>query len=173
MTFKRTFRLALPVLALLLAGFAKQTPPITVRFYSEANSAETDNFETPVKLQFAARRAYVQKIPVISERDVAAIYPFAANDGTMGCAFKLDTGGAAKLDSVSVEMRGTSLVVVVNGRQVTDILIDRRVSDGIISIPSGLTALEIRDLTKKFPVLGAHRKKNAEDEAPGRPYFGD
>ncbi len=149
----KAFRLALPLLAFFLVAFSKKLPPTTVRFYEEADPQTTENFQMPVQLQFPPRQTYIQKVPVISERDVETIYLFPAADGTMGCAFKLDLNGTAKLDRVSVERRGTSLVAVVNGRQITDMLIDRRVSDGILSIPGGLTGDDVQRLTKAFRTM--------------------
>ncbi|PYJ12965.1 MAG: hypothetical protein DME93_05225 [Verrucomicrobia bacterium] len=52
------------------------------------------------------------------------------------------------LDTLSVERRGGFLFVFVNGRAITELQIDKRVSDGKIYIPSGLTAADI-DLMKK------------------------
>ncbi len=92
-----------------------------------------------------------------------------AADGSMRCVFKLDPGGTQKLDSVSVEKRGTSLVAVVNGRQVTDMLIDQRVSDGIIMIPGGLSDPDIRSLVKKFPVMRPREKR--DEMGTSAPHF--
>jgi hypothetical protein len=47
------------------------------------------------------------------------------------------------------------VVAFVNGRQVIDLLIDKRVKDGIVSIPRGLSALDVARLHKTFPILGA------------------
>ena len=169
MRSRRTLCLALPALALLLVAFAKKEPFATVRFYAESNSQSGENFTIPVMLQYPPRRAFLDKIPVISERDVESILPSMAADGSMRCVFKLDQGGRDKLESVSVEKRGTSLVAVVNGRQVTDMLIDQRVSDGIIMIPGGLTDPDIRALVKKFPVMKLREKP--EDMGTASPHF--
>src|SRR5437016_4530879 len=116
-----------PILALLLIAAAKKQPQVTIRFFAETGPHDTSTFSLPVMMQNPPRKAYLDKIAVISERDVVAIYPFPADDGTMGCAFKLDEHGRLALDEITIEKRGTSLVGVVNGHQVTDMLIDRRV----------------------------------------------
>lgn len=149
-----------PILALMFIAAAKKQPTVTIRFHTEANEQDTKTFATPVKFQTPPRDGFIQKVPAISERDIAAIYPFPAKDDTMGCAFKLDVHGQIALDALSIERRGTSLVVFVNSRQVVDIFIDRRVSDGIITIPSGLTSQEIAILQKKFPQIGKPQKKS-------------
>lgn len=151
---RKSFRFLLPVLALLCVAGGKKEPPLTVRFYAEANRRDSDVFSSPIQLQYPPRQAYVQKIPTISERDILSIYPFQASDGTMGCAFKLDDHGRIAVDSLSVEKRGSSLVAIVNNRQVIDMLIDKRVSDGIITIPRGLTAQEAALLETKFKTIG-------------------
>lgn len=165
----RTLRALFPVLALLLVGSAKKEPAATVRFYAESNSQSGENFTIPVMLQYPPRKAFLDKIPVISERNVESILPSMAADGSMRCVFKLDPGGTQKLDSVSVEKRGTSLVAVVNGRQVTDMLIDQRVSDGIIMIPGGLSDPDIRSLVKKFPVMRPREKR--DEMGTSAPHF--
>ena len=138
---------------LLVAGAKKETG--TVAFYTEGNptGADTTSFSTPVQLQYPPRKAYITKVPSISERDVTAIYLFVAADGSWGCSFFLDDHGKIMLDTLSIEKRGTSLVAVVNGRQVIDMLIDKRVSDGIVTIPRGLNVNEARSLRHTFRLL--------------------
>lgn len=148
------FRHLLVLFALLFLGAAKK-PQVTVRFHTLANPRDGASFAMPVTLSNPPRTVYIKKVPELSERDVAAIYPFPAPDGTMGCAFKLDSHGAIGLDTLSIESRGSVLVCVVSHRVVTAMLIDRRVSDGIISIPSGLAKEEIALLQKQFRTLGA------------------
>jgi hypothetical protein len=146
-----------PLLALLLVAGAKKQPAMSVRFYTEANKRDGAVFAIPVTLQFPPRQAYIEKIPAISDREIDAIYPFPASDGTMGCAFQLDEHGRIGLDTLSVERRGSSIVAVVNGRQVIDMVIDQRVADGIITIPRGLAPMEIAWLQKKFRTMAARK----------------
>ena len=153
------FRFWLPLLALSFLAMAKKQPGVTVHFHAEANAHDTSSFATPATLQFPPRQAFVEKIPFLTERDIAAIYPFAADDGSMGCAFKLTEHGRFGLEAISADRRGGSLVAIVNGRQVIDMQIDRMINDGIISIARGLTPMEIAMLEKRFPVLGQPKKK--------------
>lgn len=162
-------RRLLPFLALLLIAAGKKQPPLTVRFYTEANAKDTSTFAVPVQLQYPPRTAYVSKIAAISERDVVAIYPFQAADGSLGCAFKLDEHGTIALDTLSVEHRGTALVAVVNGRQVIDMLIDKHVTDGIVVIPSGLAPQEILSLKKTFKTIGSQKERQEDEERSMKP----
>lgn len=147
------FRHFLPLLALFFVAAAKK-PQVAVRFHLQANEKDGAPFVMRLPLANAPGPAFVKKIPEVSERDIVAVYPFPAPDGTMGCAFKLDDHGRIGLDTLSVESRGKVLVCMVNLRVVTAMLIDKRVSDGIIVVPSGLLPQEITMLREKFRLIG-------------------
>ncbi len=144
----------LPFLLLVFVAAAHKKNDVTVRFHTETNPRDGETFAMPATLQYPPRQVYLSKVPEISEKNIAAIYPFPAVDGTAGCSFKLDNSGRIALDTLSASRKGTSLVAFVNARQVIDMQIDRRVSDGIITIPRGLAAQEILLLQKQFKVLG-------------------
>ncbi len=154
----RVLPLLLPVLALCCLGMAERPPTVTVRFYAEANSRDGAAFSTPIKLGNPPRDAFLEKVAMIHERQIRSIYPFRAPDGSWGCAFKLDNDGRINLEVVSTQRRGTILVGFLGTKKgshrVADMIIDRTVSDGIISMPKGLTDLEIAVLSKQFKVLG-------------------
>lgn len=153
---KSLLRLLPALLALTCLGMARKQG-ITVRFYAEANSRDGDAFSKPVKLLHPPRETFIERVPSINERNIKSMYPFEATDGTWGAAFLLDNKGRLDLTALSTQRRGSSLVVFVvtkNGiHQVIDMLIDRPVNDGIICIPRGLTALEIKALSQEYPVM--------------------
>ncbi len=140
-------------------GMAKKPPPLTVRFHSETNPNDTSTFGMQVQLTNPPRQAFVSKVPEFSEEDIEAVFPFPAADGTLGCAFQLDAHGKLALETMSRDKTGKVLVVVVNGRQVVNMVIDRPVTDGVVTIQSGLTPAEIALLQKKFRTLGQSGKK--------------
>jgi hypothetical protein len=154
-------------------------PTITVRFHSEANKNDGEAFATPVTLLYQKRQVYLSRIADISEKQIAQILPFPANDGSWGCVFKLNPQGRLRLETMSGEIRGTALVAFVATKsgqhQVADMLIDRVVTDGILTIPRGLTTLEIAVLKKEFKTIGEVEKKNwrerprERNELPGPP----
>lgn len=154
----RVLRFLLPAIALACLGMAERPPTVTVRFFAEANARDGASFSTPIKLGNPQRDAHLEKIATVHERQIKAIYPFRAPDGTWGCAFKLDNDGRINLEVVSTERRGTFLVGFIGTKKgshrVADMLIDRTVSDGIISVPKGLTDMEVAVLSKQFKVLG-------------------
>jgi len=147
-------------LALALVGFAQKRNALSLTFHVETNSRDTASFAIPVDLKNLHRQAFIEKMPSITEREVQGIYPFLAADGTQGCAFQLDNHGTIWLDTLSVEHRGMALVAMVNGRIVCDLLIDKPVTDGIISIPCGLTPADMTILKKKFRLITPGNKPN-------------
>lgn len=154
----RLLRFLLPALALCCLGMAERPPTVTVRFYAEANARDGAAFSTPIKIGNPPRDAFLEKMATIHERQIRSIYPFKAPDGTWGCAFKLDNGGRINLEVVSTERRGSILIGFLGTKKgshrMVDMIIDRTVSDGVISVPKGLTDMEIAVLSKQFKVLG-------------------
>ena len=70
----------------------------------------------PVTLINPPKQTVIRKVPIVTERDIVAFYPFAAADGTFGCYFKLDASGTNKLMQHTIEYRDTLVVAMVNGR---------------------------------------------------------
>ena len=100
----------------------------------------------------------IQKLAWITEYDVMAFSPYPAQDGTFGALFQLDEHGSVVLDTLSVERRGGFLFVFINGRMITELQIDKRVSDGKIYIPSGLTAADVELMKKQWRLLGQRKR---------------
>jgi hypothetical protein len=153
----------LPILLLALCclGMGQKKPGLSVRFYTQTAQSDSETFAVPVTL-LSGQQTYLDEIAAISEHDIVAIYPFTVPDGSGGCTLKLDDHGTIALDTVSVTKRGTLLICAIDGRQVADILIDKRIVDGIVTIPGGITTDEMKELLKKYPVLGGGGKKKAK-----------
>lgn len=137
---------------------AERPPTVTVRFYAEANARDTDTFSTPIKIGNPPHDGFLEKMAAVHERQIRAIYPFRAPDGTWGCTFKLDNDGRLGLEVISTSRRGAILVGFLGTKKgshrVVDMVIDRPVLDGVITMPKGLTDMEIAVLSKQFKVLG-------------------
>ena len=150
-----------PLLLLAFSGFARKEDFI-VRFYAETTQQDTERFASPVELKYPPRSTFVARVPFVSERDVKGVFPFSTPDGSWGCSFQLDPSGRLRLYTTSTENRGRSIVVFVGTKrgthQVIDMIIDRPISDGIITIQRGLTIMEIKALQDHFPIVG-HGKK--------------
>jgi hypothetical protein len=152
------------VLGLCCLGMGKKKPVLNIRFYTQTTQGDTESFAVPVTL-LSGQKAYIDQVASISERDVVAIYPFPVADGSGGCAFKLDDHGTMSLDSLSVAKKGSILIATVNGRQVADLTIDQRITDGIVTIPGGLTTDDMKQILQKYPVIGGKKaeKKKKKD----------
>jgi len=149
------------VTLLLFAGAPGLATPrhCTLRVHVEANVNDGATFSAPVRSQFSGKNMTIEKTPTISERDVAAFRPYPRPDGSYGVLFQLDEHGTLALDTLSIERRGTSLLILVNGRPITELQIDRRVSDGKIYLPSGLVAADIDSMRKDWRLIGERKSK--------------
>ena len=149
------------LLGLCCLGMGTKKLPLSIRFYALAAQADTSSFSAPVVL-LNGQQAYIDQIAVISERDIVAVYPSEVADGSGSCTLKLNEHGTMSLDSLSVDRRGSILIATINGRQVADIMIDKRVSDGIVTIPGGIQVDEMKTILKRYPLMGGAKAKKIE-----------
>src|SRR5438445_13770387 len=147
------------IVALLTISATGKDRHCVFRIHAEANPQDTAAFSSSVRALFSGKQVAIERMPRLSERDVVAFYPYSASDGTYGALFQLDEHGRIALDALSVERRGTLLFVLINGRSITELQIDRRVSDGRIYIASGLTKSDIELMKKDWRLIGQHRKR--------------
>jgi len=177
----RHFCFAIALLALPFSAHAMSSKSdVSVRFHSEANPNDGEAFSIPVTLVNQRRQVYVSRVPDFSEKQIDKILPYQARDGSWGCVFKLNPQGRIRLETMSGEIRGSALVVFIatkaGRRMVSDLIIDRPVSDGIITIPRGFTAFEIEALKKQFKTAGVKEKppwgekpRGKVEQLPGGP----
>lgn len=144
--------LILILVALLPAAAGKKH--CQFRIHAQANAQDTDTFSTAVRAKLSGKEVAIEKIPRISENDVVGFLPYSLGNGNYGALFQLDEHGRLSLDVLSVERRGGFLFVFINGRAITELQIDKRVTDGQIYIPSGLTEADIKLMKKDWHVLG-------------------
>jgi hypothetical protein len=130
----------------------------TFRVHTQANPRDTEVFAKSVRAQLSGKSVAIEKTPWISENDVVAFSAYPAADGTYGALFQLDEHGRVVLDTLSVERRGSLLFVFINGRPITELEIDKRVSDGKIYIPSGLTSADIELMKKDWRTIGQRKR---------------
>ena len=148
----RPLLLLLTAVSLFCLGGAKK-PAIDLRIHGEGIAAEAPTFAFPATL-LNGQETHLSRMPLITQREVRTIYPFPAADGSEGVYLKLDNHGTGLLQQHTMERRGRTLVVLLNGRQVSNLVVDRPVTDGIVSIPRGLSPEEITLLSTVFPVMG-------------------
>src|SRR3981081_574366 len=146
------------ILALFAASVAGKDRHCTFRVHAEGNPNDTATFASSARALCSRKRVTIERMPRLSERDVVSFYPYPAGDGNYGALFQLDEHGRLALDALSVERRGSLLFVLINGRPITELQIDRRVSDGRIYIASGLTKADIELMKKDWRLIGQQRK---------------
>lgn len=155
-----TRALAIGLLLILAAPLVSaKSKKCTMRLHAQGNENDGSVFATPVTTPISGKNIFIEKIPTISEHDVSTFRPYAAGDGSLGVLLQLDEHGRLALDTLSIEHRGGTALVFINGRIVTELLIDRRVSDGQIFIPSGLNAADIQSMQKTWPQTDAKKRK--------------
>jgi len=164
-------RIHLPIVALcLLLGSApflqagasnKKKDVFTVRIHGEGSPEEGSQFTVPLTL-LDGRTASMSIMPLLTEHEIKSIYPFKAADGSGGVYLRLDGHGADLLTEYSIERmgRGNMLAVMVNGRQVIDLEIDKPVRDGVFVIPYGLTMEEEARLVQAYPIIGQENSRS-------------
>jgi hypothetical protein len=145
-------------LVLLLSPRADAAQHCVFRVHAEANANDGSVFAQPVR-SISGRDVFIQKTAWLSERDVKAFYPYRAADGSYGALLQLDDHGRTVLETLSTEGRGSFLFVIVNGRPVTELQVDRRVTDGKIYLASGLTSADITLMTKDWKLIGGRKKR--------------
>ncbi len=146
------------IVALLTISATGKDRHCIFRVHAEANPNDTATFSRSVRALFSGKQVAIERMPRLSERDVVAFYPYSAGDGNYGALFQLDEHGRLALDAVSIERRGSLLFVLINGRLVTELQIDRRVSDGRIYIASGLTQADIDLMKKDWRLIGQQKR---------------
>jgi hypothetical protein len=128
------------------------------RLHVEANPRDTRVFAASVPAKFSGKDIAIERTPRISEHDVVACYPYEAADKSYGALIQLDDHGRIALDSLSIERRGGLVFVFINGRPITELQIDQRVSDGKIYVASRLTAADIALMKKDWRLIGRRKK---------------
>ncbi len=151
--------LLIAALAFVLAAGAEAGPRHCIfRVHIAANEKDGEVFAQPLR-SLSGRDVFIEKTAWLSERDVKAFYPYRAADGSYAALLELDDHGRVVLDTLSVERRGSYLFVFLNGRPITELQVDRRVSDGKLYLGSGLTEQDIKLMNKDWKLIGGKKKK--------------
>jgi hypothetical protein len=159
---RRIFLFLLLPLASVFAGATSPGSDVQVRLHAEGLEQEGETFVVPVTLTNPPKQTFLRKVPIVTERDIVAFYPFAANDGSIGCYFKLDADGGHKLHQHTVEKLDTLVVAMINGRVACAMMVEKQIKDGILFIPSGFSPMEIAKLQTKFPIVGKEKEFEAQ-----------
>jgi hypothetical protein len=155
MNLVRTFFLLL--LCIPAIGMARR-PPVNLRFHLEGNPQDGAPFLIPVTFQPGNINGVVEKMPILTERDVAAVHPVKAEDGSYGCVFQFDPMGSLRLKTSTGSHMGSRMVAFVGDktgfRQQGQWLVDKPIQDGLVWIHRGFTEAEITALKKHYRLIG-------------------
>jgi hypothetical protein len=146
------------IFLVIAAGASAKQRHCIFRVHSEANANDGSVFATPLRSPFSGKAVFIEKTPWIVEQDVKFFYPYRAEDGSYGALLELDDHGRTILDTLSLEHRGSFLLVFLNGRPVSELQVDRRVSDGRIYLRSGLNEEDIKLMNKDWKLIGGRKK---------------
>lgn len=152
---------------LLFAG-GKKSPALTIRLHGEGSASDGPSFSSEVQLNNPPVKIFMRNVPVTSERDIKAFFPFPGNDGQAGAYFRLDAHGSNKLQQFTVEDKGRTAIVLINGRIVANMKINAAVNDGILYVPGGIQPEEILLLQKQFPIIGSESEFGKKPRRPAK-----
>jgi len=153
--------------SLLFAG-GKKSPTLTIRLHGEGTASDGASFSSEIQLNNPPMKIFMRNVPVTSERDIEAFFPFPGRDGQAGAYFRLDAHGANKLQQFTVEDKGRTAIVLINGRIVANMKINASVNDGILYVPGGIQPEEILLLQKQFPLIGSESEFGKKPRHPAK-----
>ena len=139
----------------------------TVRIHNEANVMDGSAFSAPVKIPYPPYQVYISKIPIISELEIAGYKSYPREDGTYGVLFQLSERGRIALETVSLEHPRTYLIVLVNGRMVEPVFINKPVHDSSFFIKSGISAGDLDLFSKNFKMANPSEELGRVKQAKG------
>lgn len=155
-------------LALATAAFGSgKSPGFAISFHAEGDEFEgarmvrEDTREGP-----DGKRHFFRISPVVTNKSFKAFYVFPAADGTYGAAFRLDDSGWESVMQTATTDSGKLMRVLVNGRPVDFLRIDKpRADDKLIVLWKGLTEEDVKALRAKYKEINPVA---AAAEAPRR-----
>ena len=148
----------IPLLAALccfafLGAAGKKPAAFTLRVHAETTQHDGEMFAIPVTVGNPPVNVHIEKLPIVSEREVVAFYPFPSRYG-YGAYFKLNNHGTKSLEALTASQRGRFLVVVFNNRPVARLLVKKEVADGIVFVPDGIAPEETYLIGQRLPHIG-------------------
>lgn len=147
---KRGSHIAVLLLCAALAlGMGKRTKALSVSFHIETDASEAPKFAFARKVPGTEKVRYFKKIPEFTDKEVEWFYPFAGNDGSSGgVVFKLGKTGTTRLENLSAQSQGRTLLTMIHPGYDSTVVIDRVVSDGIVVVWERLAPEQIEGLRK-------------------------
>lgn len=135
------------------------------RVHAETTEKDGSVFSMPVQVGDGTVHVHVEKMPLITEHNVKMIYPFPSQMGGYGCYFKLDQHGSNGWEQITTNKRDRFVVMILNGRVLARMRVDRPVADGIVLVPGGITTEEIYTMGRRYPYVGESSAKTQQRRA--------
>ena len=130
-----------------------------VSFHMETESTDNPKMIFPQQMPDGSTK-YFRRVPDISTKDIKAMGPFPADDGTTyGVVFQLKSTPAKRYSAITNANKGKWIGARVNGRIVDGVIIDKGIDDGVIVIWQGVTLDDINALDKILPRIGQEKPK--------------
>ena len=141
--------------ALCLTGAVsnKKKVPFLLGLHIETTDRDSATFSMPVNVLYPPMTVTVEKMSMVSQREVKAFYPGAETPTGYGAYFQFDPHGTKALESITTTHRDKFLVVIFNNRPICRLRVDRPVRDGILYVPTGISADELRTIGLKLPLI--------------------
>ncbi len=145
-------------MAPLAFGSGKKEVKGSISFHIE--TADTDNPKMIFsQMAFGKMRSFL-KSPYITILDVAAFAPFASEvNEEYGLVLQLKPNAVTRLAALTAANQGRWMIVLLNGRVVDGVRIDKQIDDGKLVIWKGVTLQDIAILDGDLPRIGQEGKK--------------
>lgn len=147
--------------AVFAAGKAGNKASVSVHMETES----TDNPKMIFPQEISGQTRYFRRIPEINTKDVVSFSPFPTEGGgDFGVVFKVKDNAARRLSAVTAANQGRWLVMMINGRVVDGVIIDKQVDDGVVVAWKGVSLADIAVLDESLPRIGAEGGKKKDQE---------
>jgi hypothetical protein len=129
---------------------------------------ETENTENPKMIfqqDIGNGTRWFRRMPEVSTKEIIAFSPFPSEaGGDFGCVFRLKPNVAGRLSAITSANQNRWLLIMVNGRAVDAVLIDRQIDDGLIVAWKGITLADIAIFEEKMPRIGQEGAKKKKKD---------
>lgn len=149
--FARTLLILVALICPALAG--GKAPKLYIGFHPEGSSEEGPRLVRPDIVSGKTR--YFRISPELSVRHFSSYSAFAAEDGaTWGAKLVLNDDGKRAMEVMVSTYQGKLVRILVNGRAVDILKIDRNSGDGEVVIWQGLTKQDLILMDKQLRRVG-------------------
>jgi len=147
-------------------GKADNKASVSVHLETEG----TDNPKMIFPQQVGSQTRYFRRVPEVGAKDVISFSPFPSDaGGDYGVVFKLKDNASRRLAAVTSANQGRWLLIMINGRAVDGVVIDRQVDDGVVVAWKGVNLADIAVLDDSMPRIGQEGQKKKKKQTTEQP----